>query len=109
MKISNTVPQNPEGWQFDNSYARLPEAFFNRIRPVPLKDPGLVVFNEALASELGLDARALREGGAGLFAGNAIPEGADPIAQAYVGHQFGYFTNLCDGRFSFLHPAGEGW
>jgi uncharacterized protein YdiU (UPF0061 family) len=89
----------------------LPEAFFTRIRPVPVKGPGLVVFNEALASELGLDARALREGGAVLFAGNAIPEGADPIAQAYAGHQFGHFTNLGDGRAvllgEHLTPQGQ--
>jgi len=99
------------GWRFDNSYVRLPEALFTRVRPVPVKDPKLVVFNDRLASELGLDAAVLRESGAGLFAGNAIPEGADPIAQAYAGHQFGHFTNLGDGRAILLGeqitPGGE--
>ena len=90
------------GWRLDNSYARLPEALFTRVRPVSVKEPRLVVFNEALAFELGLDAGALRESGAGLFSGNTIPEGADPIAQAYAGHQFGHFTNLGDGRAILL-------
>ena len=94
--------KSKEGWRFENSYARLPEALFTRVRPVPVKDPRLVVLNEALASELGLDTGSLRESGAGLFAGNVLPEGADPIAQAYAGHQFGHFTNLGDGRAILL-------
>ena len=64
--------------------------------------PGLAVLNENLAAELGLDVAALREKGAEIFAGNALPSGADPIAQAYAGHQFGHFTNLGDGRAILL-------
>ena len=64
--------------------------------------PGLAVLNENLAAELGLDVAALREQGAEIFAGNALPSGADPIAQAYAGHQFGHFTNLGDGRAVLL-------
>lgn len=86
----------------DNSYARLPETLFSRVQPVPVAHPRLLVFNEALAGGLGLDAEVLQERGADLFAGNRIPEGADPIAQAYAGHQFGHFTNLGDGRAVLL-------
>ena len=90
------------GWRFDNSYARLPDALFSRAVPVPVARPGLAVLNENLAAELGLDVAALREKGAEIFAGNALPSGADPIAQAYAGHQFGHFTNLGDGRAILL-------
>ncbi|MEI6241271.1 MAG: YdiU family protein [Planctomycetia bacterium] len=90
------------GWRFDNSYARLPEPFFSRATPVSVRSPQLVALNEPLAAELGLDAAVLREAGAALFAGNEVPPGAEPIAQAYAGHQFGHFTNLGDGRAILL-------
>jgi len=90
------------GWHFDNSYVGLPESLFARQRPVPVKEPGLILFNGKLALELGLDAEALRAAGTEIFAGNHLPEGADPIAQAYAGHQFGHFTNLGDGRAILL-------
>jgi len=90
------------GWKFDNSYARLPVALYSRVGPVPVAKPGLVVFNESLARDLGLDAGASQEGRAEIFSGNQIPEGAEPIAQAYAGHQFGHFTNLGDGRAVLL-------
>ena len=89
------------GWRFDNSYARLPAALFERSTPVPVRTPALVILNEPLAAELGLDAAALRDAAAA-FAGNAVPSGAEPIAQAYAGHQFGHFTNLGDGRAILL-------
>jgi uncharacterized protein YdiU (UPF0061 family) len=98
------------GWRFDNSYARLPDALFARAVPVPVAQPGLAVLNENLAAEMGLDAAALRETGTEVFAGSTVPAGADPIAQAYAGHQFGHFTNLGDGRAillgEHLTPAG---
>jgi uncharacterized protein YdiU (UPF0061 family) len=90
------------GWRFDNSYARLPEPLFSRDRPTPVRDPALVVVNAPLAVELGLDPAVLRDAGAAVFAGNEIPPGAEPIAQAYAGHQFGHFTNLGDGRAILL-------
>ncbi|MFN9369243.1 MAG: protein adenylyltransferase SelO [Planctomycetia bacterium] len=90
------------GWRFDNSYARLPEELFARTTPTPVPHPALVILNEPLAAGLGLDARVLWETGAALFAGNALPPGAEPIAQAYAGHQFGHFTNLGDGRAILL-------
>jgi serine/tyrosine/threonine adenylyltransferase len=90
------------GWRFDNSYARLPEPLFAASQPVPVRSPAVVVVNESLAAELGLDSTILRAKGAGVFAGNEIPPGAEPIAQAYAGHQFGHFTNLGDGRAILL-------
>ncbi|MBE2181086.1 MAG: YdiU family protein [Chthoniobacterales bacterium] len=91
------------GWKFDNSYARLPETLFSRVAPVPVRQPGLVLFNERLAASLGLDVGALNgPEGAGIFAGNLVPPGAEPLAQAYAGHQFGHFTNLGDGRAVLL-------
>jgi uncharacterized protein YdiU (UPF0061 family) len=90
------------GWRFDNSYAQLPAVLHTRVAPVPVARPGLAVLNEVLARSLGLDAGVLREQGAEVFAGNRIPGGAEPIAQAYAGHQFGHFTNLGDGRAVLL-------
>ena len=90
------------GWHFDNSYARLPEALFTRTMPVPVRDPRCVSLNDPLARDLGLDPDVLRESGAAVFAGNEVPPGAEPLAQAYAGHQFGHFTNLGDGRAILL-------
>ena len=87
------------GWRFDNSYTRLPEALFIPQNPEPVAKPALVVLNRALAGSMGLDADALE---AEVFAGNKIPLGAEPIAQAYAGHQFGNFTMLGDGRAILL-------
>ena len=91
------------GWRFDNSYARLPESFIARLNPVPVRAPRMAVFNHALAASLGLKAEALGEDeGAAVFAGNIVPEGAEPVAEAYAGHQFGNFTMLGDGRAILL-------
>lgn len=90
---------NKIGWNFDNSYARLPEKFYTRINPIPVSAPKLAVLNHSLASLLGLNPQKLQSNeGAAMLAGNEIPEGAFPIAQAYAGHQFGHFTILGDGR-----------
>ena len=88
----------------DSSYARDLEGFSVPWRPEAVPAPRSLFFNEALAQELGLDAAALAgEAGTALFAGNAIPEGAEPIAQAYAGHQFGGFSpQLGDGRAILL-------
>src|ERR1700677_94657 len=89
---------------FSNSYARLPEHFFARRSPTPVAKAHLIKFNESLASELGLDTRALEPDElAAIFAGNVILPGADPIAMAYAGHQFGTFVpQLGDGRAILL-------
>jgi uncharacterized protein YdiU (UPF0061 family) len=85
---------------FDNSYARLPDRFFVRQDPVPVALPRLIRLNLALATELGIDPAALT---ADVLAGNTVPEGAEPLAQAYAGHQFGHFTpRLGDGRAILL-------
>jgi len=87
------------GWRLEHTYARLPELFWHRQEPVPVARPELVVLNERLALDLGLDPEALRAPeGVEALAGNRLPAGAEPIAQAYAGHQFGYFTMLGDGR-----------
>ena len=91
------------GWNLSQSYAALPPQLYSRVAPSPVRAPSLVIFNASLARSLGLDAAVL--GGpeaAPLFAGNAMPPGADPIAQAYAGHQFGHFTLLGDGRAILL-------
>jgi len=92
----------PPGWAFSNSYAGLPPRFFARVDPVAVADPRLIKFNGALAAELGLewqDDSPL----AAIFAGNVVPDGAEPIATAYAGHQFGQFVpQLGDGRAILL-------
>ncbi|MEQ8155419.1 MAG: protein adenylyltransferase SelO [Clostridiaceae bacterium] len=87
------------GWNLDNSYARLPESFFTSLNPTPVPSPKLIILNYPLAESLGLNIKALeRDDGIAVLAGNEIPEGAIPLAQAYAGHQFGHFTMLGDGR-----------
>ena len=91
------------GWRFDNSYARLHGPLSLRLDPVPVRDPRLAVLNRPLCEELGLRAEALAaDSGVAIFAGNRIPEGAEPVALAYTGHQFGHFTMLGDGRAILL-------
>ena len=89
---------------FDNSYARLPPRLFARLRPTPVAAPRLLALNEPLALDLGLDPAALRAPeGVAVLAGNLVPEGAEPLAQAYAGHQFGGWNpQLGDGRAILL-------
>lgn len=89
---------------FDNSYARDLPGFYQAWRPASVPAPRLLFLNAALADELRLDAALLRGAeGAALFAGNALPDDAEPIAQAYAGHQFGGFSpQLGDGRALLL-------
>ena len=90
--------------RFDNSYARMPDGFFARVRPTPVSAPALLALNDALAERLGLTPALLRSTeGVSVLAGNAVPRGAEPIAQAYAGHQFGGFVpQLGDGRAVLL-------
>ncbi|WP_300032331.1 YdiU family protein [uncultured Roseobacter sp.] len=87
---------------FDNSYARLPDAFYTRLAPTPVRAPQLIAYNDDLAALLGLpDAGA--EDRARVFSGSRVPEGAAPLAQLYAGHQFGnYNPQLGDGRAILL-------
>ena len=100
------------GWQLEHSYAELPQLFHSPAAPARVREPKLAAFNRPLATMLGLDPDALDgPAGAAIFAGNVLPEGARPIAQAYAGHQYGHFTALGDGRAILLGeqitPAGD--
>ena len=100
------------GWNLDNSYARLPKSFFTSLNPTPVRSQKLIILNYPLATSLGLNVQALQSNdGLAVLAGNQIPEGALPLAQAYAGHQFGHFTMLGDGRALLLGeqitPLGE--
>ncbi|WP_295508459.1 protein adenylyltransferase SelO [uncultured Sulfitobacter sp.] len=87
---------------FDNSFAALPDGFYTRITPTPVADPKLLAFNADLATTLGL-AEAGTDDLAFTFGGNELPQGADPLAQLYAGHQFGnYNPQLGDGRAILL-------
>ena len=92
------------GWRLEHTYAEaLPALFHAAAAPTPVRDPQVVLLNVPLAASLGLDAKALgTDEGAAILGGNALPEGARPIAQAYAGHQFGSFTTLGDGRAILL-------
>ncbi|MDZ7783596.1 MAG: YdiU family protein [Halioglobus sp.] len=89
---------------FDNSYASLPEKFFSRQEPIPVDRPGPIRVNRELARELGIDADWLAsDEGTLAMAGNTLPDGAQPIATVYAGHQFGsYNPQLGDGRAVLL-------
>lgn len=89
---------------FDNTYARLPEVFFAPAQPTAAPAPSLIRLNEPLAEALGLDAAWLRsDEGIAMLSGGAVPEGAEPIAMAYAGHQFGGWSpQLGDGRALLL-------
>lgn len=89
---------------FDNSYARLPSSFHARVFPTPVSAPRLIALNRELAAQLGLDPGALATPeGVEVLSGKRIPDGAEPIAMAYAGHQFGKFVpQLGDGRAILL-------
>ncbi|MGF7185885.1 uncharacterized protein YdiU (UPF0061 family) [Desulfitispora alkaliphila] len=101
-----------KGWNLENSYARLPKTFYTSIEPTPVRAPSLIKLNQSLAKYLGLSIDELQsEEGVAILAGNSLPEGALPLAQAYAGHQFGHFAMLGDGRALLLGeqitPKGE--
>lgn len=90
-------------FNFDNSYQKLPEELFSRVKPTAVSNPQIVIFNKELAVDLDLkleftDEEILRA----VLSGNMLPKGSIPIAQAYAGHQFGNFTMLGDGRAILL-------
>ncbi len=101
---------SPFGWNLEHSYARLPAMLHEHLDPTPVREPRMVVFNRPLAEALGLSSAALAAQPA-IFAGNELPQGAEPLAQAYAGHQYGNFTGLGDGRAILLGeqvtPKGE--
>lgn len=92
------------GPDFDNSFARLGPGFFAPVQPTPVQGAALVALNRDLAARLGLDADWLAgPAGLAMLAGNAAPPGAEPLAQAYAGHQFGGLSPMLgDGRAVLL-------
>ena len=87
------------GWHFDNTYSRLPKVMSSQLNPIPVKNPKLTIFNHGFSKELSLDFSSLNNNQiASIFSGNLLPKESKCIAQAYAGHQFGYFTVLGDGR-----------
>lgn len=100
---------------FDNTYARLPEAFYARVEPTPLSNPVLVSFNPDAAALLDLDpGEAERPEFAGVFGGRLLIPGSEPVAMLYSGHQFGiYAGQLGDGRAILLgevtNSRGDKW
>src|SRR6201989_78741 len=103
---TNSTLRSPDsgGGQFDNTYALLPERFYARLAPTPVRNPRLVKFNATLAGELGLAAQQWEsEMGTAVLSGNHMPDWAKPLAMAYAGHQFGHFVpQLGDGRAILL-------
>lgn len=100
-----------EELRFDNSYARLSEAFFAKLNPTPFSSPPyLVAFNSPAAELIDLDPdQATREEFAGVFGGNLLVPGMEPLAMLYSGHQFGvYVPQLGDGRAILLGEVRNG-
>jgi serine/tyrosine/threonine adenylyltransferase len=92
-----------QGFNFDNSYKRLSPSLFSVAQPMQVPKPSLVLYNDALAADLGIGYSSEQpEQLAPIFSGQQLPDGAEPIAQAYAGHQFGHFTMLGDGRAILL-------
>lgn len=102
--VSTAAPSlNSAGWRLEHTYAQLPKLLHEAVEPTPVAAPRLVILNRSLARTLGLDPEGLATPeGAAVFAGNALPPGARPLAQAYAGHQYGHFTKLGDGRALLL-------
>ena len=105
-----TEKQEPNICEFDNSYSRLPGHFFARLMPTTVTSPTLIKLNSDLAKRLGIDPEELNgEEWAAIFSGNRVPPGADPIALAYAGHQFGHFVpQLGDGRALLIGEVKDG-
>ncbi len=90
---------NKINWNFENTYFNLSKSFKEDIKPIPVKNPELILLNNELASSLNLDfSKISNKELSKIFSGNSLPEGSNSIAQAYAGHQFGHFTMLGDGR-----------
>ena len=99
-------------FNLDNTYIHLPKAFYTELSPVPVRKPEMVIFNAPLSTDMGLDFSGIStDVKAALFSGNIMPEGSEPLAQAYAGHQFGHFTMLGDGRAivwgEHITPSGQ--
>ena len=113
-KRSNMMAETLEDLQFDNSYARLPETFYQRLHPTAVKEPKLIKLNYKLSETLGLNPLTIGQTDHEILAGNRVPKQADPIAMVYAGHQFGnWVPQLGDGRAvllgELLNKEGQRW
>ena len=101
MKMESFIKN--EYLKLENTYIELPATFYSKQNPSNVPIPKLILFNTSLVEQLGLNQEFLKsEEGIEFLIGNKILEGTTPIAQAYAGHQFGYFTMLGDGRAILL-------
>ena len=103
---------NKFGFQIDNSYLELPSVLYTKQAAKPVKEPRIILLNEDLVREIGLSREKLdTPEGVAILSGNSMVEGVSSFAQAYSGHQFGYFTQLGDGRAlmigEHLKPDGQ--
>lgn len=99
-------------FKLENTYISLPELLFSRQLPSLVPTPQLVLFNKGLASEISLpESFFTTEKGLSFLCGNQLLKESIPIAQAYAGHQFGYFSTLGDGRAillgEYVTPSGQ--
>jgi uncharacterized protein YdiU (UPF0061 family) len=103
-QVSQARAEGGVQFNFDNTYARLPERFYARLDPTPVAKPRLLKLNGKLAELLGLDAEQLASAeGVEVLAGNRVAPGSEPLAQAYAGHQYAHFVpQLGDGRANLL-------
>lgn len=102
----------PYSFLLESTYCKLPDVFFSKLSPTPVRQPELLIFNDKLAEQIGLNVSVMNEAErAQLLSGNLVPDGIEPFAQAYAGHQFGNFTMLGDGRAillgEHLTPSGQ--
>ncbi len=102
MKTPVNLKSEHSGFKFDNSYSKLASTLYQKQRPESVKNPSLLLLNKALAKTLGLAPEIIEQDGAEFLSGNSIYVSAEPIAQAYAGHQFGGFNILGDGRAILL-------
>jgi serine/tyrosine/threonine adenylyltransferase len=104
LQATTPTDEQPMTVPFNNTFVNLPERFFAKLAPTPVAKPSLIRLNAGLAHDLGLDLDWLASApGVAMLAGNQMPAGAVPLAQAYAGHQFGGFSpQLGDGRAILL-------
>ena len=90
------------GFNFSNSYLTLPKDFYTQQTIKPFRAPQNIIFNQELAQALELNISELEQEGFIIANGDKLPQNAQPISQAYCGHQFGHFVKLGDGRAVLL-------
>lgn len=102
MKTATPLVPELSGFRFDNTYVGLASSLYQKIHPERVNNPSILLLNRPLAKILGLNIEAIENEGAEFLSGNMVYATAEPIAQAYAGHQFGGFSILGDGRAILL-------